>query len=264
MVDTTAGTSVRFSIGGVFAVAGRAFARQYALILLLCLLAGLATPLIGPLSLLDPTALAVWLLAAPWPVHEFVLALAPAIIVGPIVALTLRALANRHASPLEAIRRLPATTAAALIAQLIAFGPGHLIAPLLATSPFVKLGTIFGLFLYQMAAFAFGFVVVGVVTAETCNPWRAVLRTAQLIRGRWVRVSVVAFGLWTIAYLIDNFATAIALRIAFESFWWAWIIAAIAASIRLGILFVAFGAIYYLLRSEVDGPSPHDAAQVFD
>jgi len=261
--------AARFTIGGVCLLAGRAFVRRWPSIMVLCLAAGAAVSAFGFLAFLRPGAIMTKIIAAPWPVLEIARALVPSIITGPVVALSLLALTKpsqpkRHAYVLV-LRRLPATTIAAMCMLLLVSEPARFAAGALGSyPPGVQLAAVAALFFYQIAMFAVGYLMVAVMVVESPDPWHALKRTTRLIHGRWIRVSLIALGLWALTYAADQLGTSIALSIVLDSFWWASVIVSASAAIRIATVLVVIAAIYHLLRNERDGPRPQDAAAVFD
>ena len=209
------------------------------------------------------------IIAAPWPVLEIARGLVPSIIAGPVIAFSLLALTKpsqpkRYAYVLV-LRRLPATSIAAMCMLLLISEPARFAAgALVSHPPGVKLAAVVALFFYQIAMFAFGYLMVTVMVVESPDPWHALKRAIRLIHGRWIRVSLIALGLWVLTYAADQFGTSIALSIVLDSFWWASVIVSVSAAIRIATVLVVIAAIYQLLRIERDGPLPQDAAAVFD
>lgn len=209
------------------------------------------------------------IIAAPWPVLEIARGLVPSIIAGPVIALSLLALTKppqprRHAYVLV-LRRLPATTIAAMCMLLLVSEPARFASGALGSyPPGVQLAAVVALFFYQIAMFALGYLVVAVMVVESPDPWHALKRATRLIHGRWIRVSLITLGLWALTYVADQFATSMTLSIMLDSFWWASVIASVSAAIRIATALVVIAAIYHLLRNERDGPRPQDAAAVFD
>ena len=261
--------AARFTIGGVCLLAGRVFVRRWPSIMVLCLAAGAAVSAFGFLAFLSPGAIMTKIIAAPWPVLEITRGLVPSIIAGPVIALSLLALTKpsqpkRHAYVLV-LRRLPATSIAAMCMSLLISEPARFAAgALVSYHPGVQLAAIVALFFYQIAMFAFGYLMVTVMVVESPDPWHALKRAIRLIHGRWIRVSLITLGLWVLIYAADQFGTSIALSIVLDSFWWASVIVSVSAAIRIATILVVIAAIYQLLRIERDGPLPQDAAEVFD
>jgi len=261
--------AARFTIGGVCLLAGRAFVRRWPSIMVLCLAAGATVSAFGFLAFLSPGAIMTKIIAAPWPVLEITRGLVPSIIAGPVIALSLLALTKpsqpkRHAYVLV-LRRLPATSIAAMCMSLLISEPARFAAgALVSYHPGVQLAAIVALFFYQIAMFAFGYLMVTVMVVESPDPWHALKRAIRLIHGRWIRVSLITLGLWVLIYAADQFGTSIALSIVLDSFWWASVIVSVSAAIRIATILVVIAAIYQLLRIERDGPLPQDAAEVFD
>ena len=261
--------AARFTIGGVCLLAGRAFVRRWPSIMVLCLAAGATVSAFGFLAFLSPGAIMTKIIAASWPVLEIARGLVPSIIAGPVIALSLLALTKpsqpkRHAYVLV-LRRLPATSIAAMCMSLLISEPARFTAgALVSYHPGVQLAAVVALFFYQIAMFAFGYLMVTVMVVESPDPWHALKRAIRLIHGRWIRVSLIALGLWVLIYAADQFGTSIALSIVLDSFWWASVIVSVSAAIRIATILVVIAAIYQLLRIERDGPLPQDAAEVFD
>jgi len=261
--------AARFTIGGVCLLAGRAFVRRWPSIMVLCLAAGATVSAFGFLAFLSPGAIMTKIIAAPWPVLEIARGLVPSIIAGPVIALSLLALTKpsqpkRHAYVLV-LRRLPATSIAAMCMSLLISEPARFAAgALVSYHPGVQLAAVVALFFYQIAMFAFGYLMMTVMVVESPDPWHALKRAIRLIHGRWIRVSLIALGLWVLIYAADQFGTSIALSIVLDSFWWASVIVSVSAAIRIATILVVIAAIYQLLRIERDGPLPQDAAEVFD
>jgi hypothetical protein len=259
----------RFTIGGVCLLAGLAFARRWPSIMVLCLAAGAALSAFGFLALLMPSPMMTRIIAAPWPVLEIARGLVSSIIAGPVIALSLLALTKPSQPKWHAyvliLRRLPATTIAAMCMLLLVSEPARFAGgALVAYPPGVQLTAAVALFFYQIAMFALGYLMVAVMVVESPDPWHALKRATRLIHGRWIRVSLITLGLWALTYVADQFGTSMALSIVLDSFWWASIIASVSAAIRIATVLVIIAAIYHLLRNERDGPRPQDAAAVFD
>jgi hypothetical protein len=259
----------RFTIGGVCLLAGRALARRWPSIMALCLAAGAAVSAFGLLAFLRPGAFMTEIMAAPWPVLEIARGLVPSIIAGPVIALSLLALTKpsqpkRYAYVLV-LRRLPATTMAAMCMSLLASEPARFAAAALGSyHPGVQLAAVVALFFYQIAMFALGYLMLTVMVVESPDPWHALKRAIRLIHRRWIRVSVIVLCVWGLTYAADQFGTSMILSIGLDSFWWASVIASVSAAIRIATILVVIAAIYHLLRNERDGPRPQDAAAVFD
>jgi hypothetical protein len=265
---TSPAIAERFTIGGVCLLAGRAFARRWPSIMVLCLAAGAAVSAFGVLALLRPSAVTMKVIAAPWPVQEIARGLVPSIIAGPVIALSLLALAKppqpkRYAYVLV-LRRLPATTTAAMCMLLLAEPARFAAAALGSYHPGVQLAAVVVLFFYQIAMFALGHLMVTVMVVESPDPWHALKRAIRLVHRRWIRVSVIVLCVWGLTYAVDQFRTSMILSTGLDSFWLASVIASVSAAIRIATVLVVIAAIYQLLRNERDGPGPQDAAAVFD
>lgn len=264
-----ASITARFTIGGVCLLAGRAFVRRWPSIMVLCLAAGAAVSAFGLLAFLRPSGITMKIIAAPWPAQEIARGLVPSIIAGPVIALSLLAL-TKPAQPkwhayVLVLRRLPATTIAAMCTLLLASEPATFaVGALDSYHPGVQLAAVVALFFYQIAMFAFGYLMVTVMVVESPDPWHALKRVTRLVHGQWIRVSLITLGLWGLTYAADQFGTSMTLSIGLDSFWWASVIASVSAAIRIATVFVVIAVIYHLLRNERDGPMPQDAAAVFD
>lgn len=260
--------AARFTIGGACLLAVQAFARRWLSIMILCVVAGAAVSALGLFAFLNPTPIATKLIAAPWPVLEIARGLVPSIIAGPVIALALLALAEpppRWSDYALILRRLPATTIAAMLTLILASEPGKFaVAALDGGQPAIQVVSMVILFFYQVAIFALGYLLVAVMVAETVHPWRAWKQATGLFGRQWLRVSLIVLGLWAVTYVVDQIGTAITLSFVVDSFWGAATVASAIAGMRVASVLVVFAAIYYLLRIERDGPKPHDTAAIFD
>lgn len=256
------------AIARIFADAGRALHWGGMPILAICCPAGAVVSLFNIIVL--PIGVMTWFATAQYPWLEIARALPPALAAAPVVLLAIAAMSGRRPPVMATLRvtlaRIPRVAIAGVAASFFVFELPTAARALVAGGPSIEIAATVASLLFQLAALGFSYMTLAVMSAEGGGFLRALLRSAQLLRGRWLRMAVISLLVWILLAASNALALQVALAAisASMNLWLAFLAQSAGATIGIAILLVVFAATYRALRLEKDGPDPQFAAQAFD
>ncbi len=252
----------------IFAAAGRALHWAGVPILAICCPAGFAVASLD--VVVQPLGLTTWFATAPYPWPEIARALPPVVAAAPVFLLAIAAMPGRHPPVVATLRlalaRVPRVAIGGVAASFVVFEFPAALRSFDIGGPSIAIAATVALLLFQLAALGFSYVFLAVLAAEGSGFLRALSRSAQLLRGRWLRMVVVSLLIWILLAASNALALqAASMAIsAGRSLWLAFLALSAGASVGIAILLVVFAATYRALCLEKDGPEPQLAAQAFD
>lgn len=256
------------SIAGVFADAVRALRWGGMPIMAMCCPAGVVVSSFHLIVL--PLGLTTWFVTAPYPWLEVARALPPAMAAAPVFLLAVAAMPGRHPPVMATLRvalaRIPRVALGGVAASFFVFELPTAVRALVGGGPLIEIAATVASLLFQIAALGFSYLILAAMSAEGGGFLRALSRSAQLLRGRWLRMVVVSLLIWILLAASNALALQAASMAIFagKSLWLAFLALSVGASVGIAILLVAFAAMFRALRLEKDGPEPQLAAQAFD